>query len=424
MKTEATRSPWAWIPTLYSTQAFPNEIVVNVSTFLLVAYGIANAQITFWTSLIGLAWAVKGLWSPLIERYFTKRQWVIGTQIVSAGISFLIAMEIQTEFYFFEMMIGLFALFAINSASHDIAADGFYMDALDTHEQSFFSGLRNAFFRVGIIVVSGGVLMLVGIFEQKLGVEKLQAWQLVFICLGVLFLVMAIYHAYILPKPAIEKSQHETSSKATFKDVFFSFIKLPGIVSGLLFILFYRFAEAQLQKIAGIFLIATHEQGGLALNELQIGTLKGTLGTVALLAGGILGGWLVSRHGLKKWLWPMVFAMNIPNILYVYLAIFQPQNIYEISACVIIEQFGYGFGFTAFMLYMLSLVQESTYRSAHYAILTGFMALGMVIPGMVSGQIQTMVGYSIFFIWVIICTLPSFITAYFIKFPSDFGLKK
>ena len=370
-----TKNPWSWIPTLYFAEGLPYVLVMTVSVIMYKNLGISNAEIAFYTSWLYLPWVIKPFWSPFVDLLKTKRWWITSMQLlIGAGLAG-IAFFLPTTF-FFQATLAVFWLMAFSSATHDIAADGFYMLALNESEQSLFVGIRNIFYRIATITGQGLLIVLAGMLEKWTG-NIPYAWSLVFFVCAGLFIAIGLYHSYQLPKPTTDKG----ASLGSLGNLFKTFFQKKGIVLSLAFILLYRLGEAQLAKLASPFLLDSPEMGGLNLSTEQVGIIYGTIGVIALLLGGIVGGIVASKHGLKKWLWYMVAAMNLPNLVYVYLAFVQPENFWVISSCVAIEQLGYGFGFTAFMLYLI-YVAQGPYQTAHYAICTGFMALGMMLPGM------------------------------------------
>ena len=412
-----TKNPWSWIPTLYFAEGLPYVLVMTVSVIMYKNLGISNAEIAFYTSWLYLPWVIKPFWSPFVDLLKTKRWWITTMQLlIGAGLAG-IAFFLPTTF-FFQATLAVFWLMAFSSATHDIAADGFYMLALNESEQSLFVGIRNIFYRIATITGQGLLIVLAGMLEKWTG-NIPYAWSLVFFVCAGLFIAIGLYHTYQLPKPTTDKG----ASLGSLGNLFKTFFQKKGIVLSLAFILLYRLGEAQLAKLASPFLLDKPEMGGLNLSTEQVGIIYGTIGVIALLLGGIVVGIVASKHGLKKWLWYMVAAMNIPNLVYVYLAFVQPENFWIISSCVAIEQLGYGFGFTAFMLYLI-YVAQGPYQTAHYAICTGFMALGMMLPGMIAGWLQEIMGYDWFFVWVCLCTIPGIILAGFLPIPKDFGQKK
>ena len=412
-----TKNPWSWIPTLYFAEGLPYVLVMTVSVIMYKNLGISNTEIAFYTSWLYLPWVIKPFWSPFVDLLKTKRWWITTMQLlIGAGLAG-IAFFLPTSF-FFQATLAVFWLMAFSSATHDIAADGFYMLALNESEQSLFVGIRNIFYRIATITGQGLLIVLAGMLEKWTG-NIPYAWSLVFFVCAGLFIAIGLYHTYQLPKPTTDKG----ASLGSLGNLFKTFFQKKGIVLSLAFILLYRLGEAQLAKLASPFLLDKPEMGGLNLSTEQVGIIYGTIGVIALLLGGIVGGIVASKHGLKKWLWYMVAAMNVPNLVYVYLAFVQPENFWVISSCVAIEQLGYGFGFTAFMLYLI-YVAQGPYQTAHYAICTGFMALGMMLPGMIAGWLQELMGYDWFFVWVCLCTIPGIILAGFLSIPEDFGKKK
>lgn len=542
------RNPWSWIPTLYFFQGVPYSIVMITSGLIYKTMGISVASFAFWTSILYLPWAVKPLWSPYIEVVSTKRQWVLTTQLLLA-LAFMVVGFVMQMPYFYPLSLALFAVIAISSASHDIAADGFYMLALDQHQQSFFVGIRSTFYRFAMLSALGILPVMAGLIQENTGLtpvsfeveavdkaeyvaaeavgesagpdgdirlvvtpQKLQlpfyeeggsdsamvyvalskspaegetivanlmrkegskdidfpkhftgrieftadnwneavavpvyvnrnvkdkvkasftvsagnialSWTFSLGILGVLLLLIAVYHRFILPQPA----DNLTPAKVDFSiyvDVFKSFFGKPGVVASVLFFLLFRFGEAQLVKIATPFLVDSRTAGGIGLSAAQYGLVYGTVGMLSLTLGGILGGIFASRFGLKRVIWYMVTLMNSANIVYVLLAHYQPMpgNMF-IYLGLGIEQFGYGFGFTSYMLYMLHYVGDSKYKTAEFAIGTSLMAIGMMLPGMISGYMKDLLGYENFFIYAMICSVPGMILIKFLKIDPEFGLK-
>jgi PAT family beta-lactamase induction signal transducer AmpG len=418
------RNPWKWIPTLYLAEGMPNVVVAAISVVLYKELGVSNAEIGFYTSWLYLPWALKPQWSPVVDLLKTRRLWIWTMQLL-VGCGFAgVALTIPTP-HFFQCTLAFFYLLAFSSATHDIAADGFYMLALDEGEQSFFVGVRNTFYRAATIIGQGGLLILVGQIQKHTG-SVTTAWSSVFFGVAVLFAFFAIYHRVILPKPANDRAAQAGSLENFFHEfvvTFAAFFQKPNIVRLLLFLLFYRFGEAHLVKMVSPFLLDPREAGGLHLSVDQLGVIYGTVGLIALLCGGLAGGFLASRQGLKFWLWPMALAIHLPDAVFIYLAYAQPHNLVVIGSCVAVEQFGYGFGFTAYMLYMI-YIARGEHRTAHYAICTGFMALGLMLPGMWSGWLQEHLGYQHFFLWVMLATIPGFIVTALIPLDAQFGKKR
>ena len=417
-------SPWKWIPSLYFAQGIPYVTVMTIAVIFYKRMEISNTDIALYTSWLYLPWVLKPLWSPFIDILKTKRWWIISMQILIgaglAGVAFCIPASL-----FFQATLAFFWLLAFASATHDIAADGFYMLALNSHEQSLYVGIRNRFYRIAMISGQGLLIMLAGILE--IHTENISlAWSITFFILSGIFIMICLYHKYILPYPPEDKvSGNIYTAKTIWKEflqTFISFFKKKEIVSGLFFMLTFRLSESQLLKLASPFMLDPKEAGGLELTTGEVGLVYGTVGVLALTIGGIIGGIVASRQGLKFWLWPMTLAITLPNLVYVYLSYLQPNNLILINSAVAIEQFGYGFGFTAYMLYMISFA-NGKHKTAHYAICTAFMALGMMLPGMIAGWLQDMIGYKQFFIWVMICTLPAYLSVAFLKVDPKFGKK-
>ena len=410
-----------WIPTLYFAQGLPYVVVMTVSVVMYKTLAISNTDIALYTSWLYLPWVIKPLWSPIVDMFATKRRWVVAMQLVVGTSLALVALTLPMP-HFFQLSLAVFWLMAFASATHDIAADGFYMLALESHDQAAWVGVRSAFFRLAMIAGQGGLVYLAGSFGELTGNVTL-AWTIVLAFAGALFLGLFAWHRVVLPAPASDRAApHGHGVLDGFVTTFAAFFRRPGIVAILAFLLLFRFAEAQGLKMVTPFLLDPAAQGGLGLTTAQVGIAYGTIGVIALTLGGILGGLAISRHGLRRWLWPMTFAMHVPNLAFVYLATVQPQDIVLVCATLAIEQFGYGFGFAAYLLYMI-LVSEGAYKTAHYAICTGFMALGMMIPGMASGWIQEQLGYASFFVWVCAATLPAFLVVALVNVPPGFGAK-
>jgi MFS transporter, PAT family, beta-lactamase induction signal transducer AmpG len=418
-----SHSPWFWIPSLYFAEGLPYALAMSVSLVLYKNLGVSNELAAFYTSWFYLPWVIKPLWSPLVDILKTRRRWIWAMQLSIGAMLAGVALTIPTT-HFFQWTLLFFWLLAFNSATQDIAADGFYMLATTEREQAFFSGIRNTFYRVAWIAAQGGLVILAGMIQEHNG-SFLVAWASAFGLVAGIFLCLGIYHRFILPKPTADQPQSLGSLEqfmVEFFKTFGAFFRKPKIITLLLFLLLYRFGEAQLVKMAQLFLLDPRSRGGLALTDEQVGFVYNTIGVSALLLGGLLGGFVVSRQGLKFWLWPMVLAIHLPDAVFVWLAYAQPEKLSVIGAGVAVEQFGYGFGFTAFMLYMI-YIARGEHRTAHYAICTGFMALGMMIPGLWSGWLQEHIGYPHFFTWVILATIPSFIVASRIPLEADFGRK-
>jgi PAT family beta-lactamase induction signal transducer AmpG len=416
------RSVWWWIPTLYFGQGIPYVAVMTLSVILYKNMGVSNTDIALYTSWLYLPFVIKPLWSPFVDMFRSKRWWIVWLELlIGAGFA-LVALTLPMD-SFFRITLAVFWLLAFSAATHDIASDGFYMLGLRAHEQAAYVGIRSTFFRLSMITGQGGLVFLAGRLTEITGNLTL-AWSIVFFLLGAMFVSLCVYHGLMLPRPASDMARVEDGKVGrTFVLIFAKFLKKKEIVTILAFLLLYRFAESQLVKIAPVFLLDATDRGGLGLSTATVGIVYGTLGVIALTVGGLLSAYLISRHGMRRWMWFMAAAINVPNVVYVYLAIAQPSDVGIIGALVAVEQFGYGFGFTGYVLYMI-MTAKGDHQTAHYAICTGFMALGMMLPGMPSGWLQSQLGYINFFIWVCVATLPGFLVTALIRIEPGFGTKQ
>ncbi len=598
VKAETKRNPWLWIPTLYFAEGIPYVAVMTLSVIMYKRLGISNTDIALYTGWLYLPWVIKPFWSPFVDLLKTKRWWTIAMQFIMAIGFAAIALFIPASL-FFRLTLAAFWLVALTSATHDIAADGFYMHGLNTHQQSLYVGIRSTFYRVATVVGQGLLVILAGLIETNTGLEparveikasqenvtivdlsdknqsapyfsfcaaedinsleevkaaniengfmvaeglpkkgvakaaptqaegsftrwvretfgeknrgtstsaadrtfavavrlsekpqegqsqilnvsfkegdqsiKLEqnklparfefnasnwdksayllfyadknlredtsavfegvsgnipmAWLLVFAVLSIFFLITAIYHTWALPRPASDRASKEITARNILKEfllTFKSFFSKKGVVPAILFMLLYRLPEAQLVKLINPFMLDPQDIGGLGLTTGQVGFVYGTVGILGLTIGGILGGLVAAKDGLKKWLWPMVCAITLPDLVYVFLSYVQSASLLTVNICIFIEQFGYGFGFTAYMLYLIYF-SEGEHKTSHYAICTGFMALGMMLPGMMAGWLQETIGYRHFFLWAMICCLVTFVVCAFIKIDPQFGKKE
>ena len=418
------RNPWAWVPTLYFAEGVPYVAVMTISLIMYKRLGLSNTDITLYTSWLYLPWVIKPLWSPFVDMLKTKRWWIITMQLLIgaalAGVAFTIPGP-----WWLQGSLCFFWLMAFSSATHDIAADGFYMLGLDQHEQAYFVGIRSTFYRIATIFSSGLLVGLAGAL-QVLTRNITYSWSLVFYLMAGLFIALWLYHSWALPKPAEDGERQQRSIAGIvneFSQTVVTFFQKPQVWAGICFMLFYRMPEGLLAKVSALFLVDAGHNGGLGLSDGEYGLVQGTVGVIGLTLGGILGGIAASRDGLKRWLWPMVMAITLPDLVYVYLSYVMPSDLLVINVCVFIEQFGYGFGFSAYMLYLI-YYSMGEHKTSHYALCTAFMALSMMIPGLFAGALQEAVGYQAFFLIVVAaCSLTYIVTA-FLKIDPEFGKKK
>lgn len=410
---------WAWVPVLYFTQGLPYVMVVTVSVIMYKKLGVSNADIGLYTSWLYLPWVIKPLWSPFLDLIGTKRNWFLLMQLV-ISLSFLgVGLFLPTNI-FFVTTLACFWMAAFASATNDIAADGYYMIGLTQEKQSFFVGVRSTFYKLANVTGQGLLVILAGFLENHYG-DNTKAWSMTMLITGALMFALTLSNFFVTPK--YESSDAIEREKPTgFFQVFKTFFTKPHMGIALTFVLFFRLGESQLVKMASPFLLDSKEVGGLGYSTTEVGTIYGTVGVIMLTIGGILGGILISRDGLKKWMFPMVLSLNIPNAFYAFLAITKTSSLAAVLITVILEQFGYGFAIAGFMVFLI-YIAEGLSKTSHYAIATGFMALGMMLPGLVSGYIQEWLGYDGFFVWVVLAAIPSLILLKYLKYPPDYGKK-
>ncbi|MCM2267501.1 MAG: MFS transporter [Elusimicrobiales bacterium] len=407
------RSPWAYVPTTYFAEGLPYMIVNSLAVIIYKKMGVSNTLIAFWTSWLYLPWVIKMLWGPLIDMYSTKRSWIAWTQALMAVAIATAALSLKTPLFLYVSM-ACFMGIAFLSATHDIAVDGFYMLSMDDKRQAFFVGIRAFCYRLAMLFSSGVLVMLAGRIETNTGNIQ-NSWTTVLLLAAAIMGLLFVYHRVWLPYPAADKpDQAKASQLAEFGEIFRAYFKLENVGIGLAFILTYRFGEAMLLKLAAPFLLDTAEAGGMALTTSQVGVAYGTIGLASLIVGGLLGGWIISKYGLRRTIWPLAFLLNAPDLVYVYMSYHQALPTDFIYTLVAVEQFGYGLGTTAFMFFMITLTGEK-YKTAHFAISTGIMALGMMLPGFISGKLQDLVGYPKFFIIVCLATIPGMLIIPFLK---------
>ena len=437
-------SPWAWVPSLYFAEGLPYVAVMTISIILYKQLGLSNWEITFYTSWLYLPWVIKPLWSPFIDIVKTKRWWITAMQLLIGAAFGGVAFTIPTTWWL-QGTLFFFWIMAFSSATHDIAADGFYMLGLEEHDQAVFVGIRSTFYRLATIFGQGFLVMVAGNLQLLFRDRIAYSWSLMFYGVAGLFIALWLYHSFILPRPedgngsqapANEEPDDAPSAKtdermsimtlwndlvAVFK-TFITKMAPRDVVIAILFMLFYRMPEGLLAKVSALFLIDSGGAGGLGLSPQEYGLVQGTVGVIGLTLGGILGGLAAGRDGLKRWLWPMVLAITLPDMVYIYLSYALPANLVIVNVCVFIEQFGYGFGFTAYMLYLI-YYSRGAFKTSHYALCTAFMALSMMLPGLVAGAIQELVGYRMFFIIVTALCSVTFIVTAMVKIDAGFGRK-
>jgi PAT family beta-lactamase induction signal transducer AmpG len=413
------KNAWAWVPSLYFTEGLPYVIIITFSVIMYKKLGISNADIGLYVSSLNLPWVLKPLWSPFVDIKSTKRNWFLGMQL-GIAIAFLgVGLTIPTN-NFFILSLSCFWIAAFASATNDIASDGYYLISLSEKKQSLFLGVRSTFYRLAMITGQGLIVILAGFLEDHYGNNQ-KAWSYTMIITAIFMIILTLLNLFTTPK--VENQTKTAEEKALgFFDVFKTFFQKKQIGIALAFILLYRLGESQLLKMASPFLLDQTKTGGLGLSTTEVGVIYGTFGIIALVIGGILGGIAISVYGLKKWMLPMALAMNLPNLLYVLLSFWKPSSTLFVTITVIIEQFGYGFGFAAYLMFLI-YIAEGISKTSHYAIATGFMALGMMLPGMISGFIQEILGYTGFFIWVAVAAIPGIILTRYIQYPATYGKK-
>ncbi len=433
-----SKSPWWWVPTLYFAEGVPYFVVNNISVMMFTKMGVPNGDMSFFTTLLYFPWFLKGIWSPLVDVIQTKRWWIVTMQILMTALMVLLTLTLPhpdasmiargaTPISMFTLTLILFIIAAFASATHDIAADGYYMLAHSPSSQAAFIGIRSTFYRIASVFGQGGLVYIAGKIETSTGNIPM-SWQVTLGVSAVIFCLITLYHTFCLPRSADDKprvSANGTQSGGSeLADSFVTFVKKPGVLLAIAFMLLYRLPEGFLLKMCQPFLVHSTQSGGLGLSTELVGLVYGTFGVISLLAGGVAGGIFASRVGLKKALWIMAACMTLPCLTFVYLAIAQPASTVVISVAVCIEQFGYGFGFTAYMLYMMYF-SEGEFKTSHYAICTAFMALSMMLPGFVAGYIQEAIGYVNFFWLVMACCLATVLVTFFAerKIDPNYGRK-
>lgn len=411
-------SPVAWVPTLYFAMGMPFVVLNMVCTLMYKGMGVSDSQIAFWTSLIMLPWTLKPLWSPFLEMYKTKKFFVVLTQLLSGVMFALVAFALNLP-SFFAVTIAMLAVIALSGATHDIAADGTYMSVLSNEEQAKWIGWQGAFYNIAKIAATGGLVYLAGTFIDAFGVTR--AWMIIMLIIGAIMLVLGAYHFFILPcadKPA-EEGKTLRESLCELWSVFVDFFHKKHIIYYLFFIILYRFAEGFVMKIVPLFLKASRAEQGLGLSEQEIGLLYGTFGAAAFVLGSILAGYYIAHRGLKKSLFSLALVFNLPFIAYTLLALYQPESLVIIGSGIVLEYFGYGFGFVGLTLFMMQQIAPGKHQMSHYAFASGIMNLGVMLPGMISGLVSDALGYRHFFVFVLFCTIPALLITWFVPFTYE-----
>lgn len=415
----AARHPLAWVPTLYLAQGLPFYAVALVAGLMFKSMGVPNEQIARWTGLLGLAWVFKALWSPFLELARSKKRVVVAFQLIGGVCLAGVALVLQLPAWF-ACAIALLALVALASATHDIAADGLYIASLTARQQAAYAGWQGAFFNAAKFLSLGGLVILAGYLEQRLGTAP--AWTVVFMLLGAGMVALALYHLWVLPGADRQGRGQQVSARAvaaTLVDVIRAFFAKPGIWMGILFIILFRAGEGQVQTIGPLFLRDARAVGGLGLSTGEVGAVYGTVGTIAFLAGSVAGGYFTSWLGLRRAMPWLILAMNLPNAVFCYLSMAQPESLGVIATALGLEMLGYGFGFVGIILFIMQVIASGPYQTAHYALGTGFMQLGFVLSKVISGDIQQALGYRHFFLWVLLAALPVMLLMRFVRLERE-----
>lgn len=433
------RNPWWWVPTLYFAEGVPYFVVNNISVMMFTKMGVPNGDMSFFTTLLYFPWFLKGIWGPMVDVVKTKRWWITTMQILMTVLLVALTLTLpspllesikagDTPISMFMVTLVLFIIAAFASATHDIAADGYYMLAHSPSSQAAFIGIRSTAYRIASVFGQGVLVAIAGWVEAGDPARITMSWRVTLGVSAVVFFLITLYHIFVLPRSADDRPRVSTdgpsSGMSEFFQSFASFVKKPGFLLAVAFMLLYRLPEGFLIKLCMPFLVADQAKGGLGLPTEMVGIVYGTFGVIALLAGGIVGGVYASKVGLKKSLWWMAAGMTLPCLTFVYLALEQPTNNIIITIALCIEQFGYGFGFTAYMLYMMYF-SEGEFKTSHYAICTAFMALSMMLPGFVAGYIQEAIGYVNFFWMVMACCIATLVVTYLVdrKIDPNYGRK-
>lgn len=418
MKNQLPISPISWVPTVYFAMGLPFVALSMVSVLMFSDFGISNTQIAFWTSLIMLPWTLKPLWSSILEMFKTKKHFVVATELIT-GLGFaLVALSLPLS-DFFCYAIALMGLIALSGSTHDIAGDGIYLTELTPVQQAQYIGWQGAFYNLAKILTNGALVYLAGYLKSTIGV--MHAWMIIMMICALIMVLIGLYHIRILPTSAPATSQVKTLHDGfrTLWQVIRGFFSKRHILWYIAFIVLYRFAEGYAMKMVPLFLKAPVAEGGLGLSVQSIGLIYGTFGSAAFILGSVLGGYFISSMGLKRSLFTLCCFFNIPFLVYLLLAIYQPDNLWVVAVAIVVEYFGYGFGFVGLMLFMMQQVAPGKHQMAHYAFASGIMNLGVMIPGMMSGYLCDRLGFHYFFIWVLVATIPAFLVTWLVPFTYD-----
>ncbi|MBO4621536.1 MAG: MFS transporter [Paludibacteraceae bacterium] len=448
MTEKKSLSPWFWVPTLYFAEGVPYFLVNNISVMMFAKMGVPNDQLAFFTTLLYFPWFLKGIWSPIVDVVKTKRWWIVSMQVLMTVLCVLLTVTLPhpdaatiaakgTHVSMFSLTLVLFIIAAFASATHDIAADGYYMLAHSQSSQAKFIGIRSTFYRIASVFGQGVLVFIAGLVEKSSG-DIPYSWQVTLGVTAVVMFLITLYHIFVLPKSDNDKPRASAgdtgASMRELGNSFKTFFTKPGVGLAILFMLLYRLPEGFLIKLCQPFLVDQQAEvltetgkiigGGLGLSTENVGILYGTIGVIALLLGGIVGGVFISKRGLKKSLWWMAACMTLPCLTFVYLSTELPENLWAIGTAISIEQFGYGFGFTAYMMYMMYF-SEGEFKTSHYAICTAFMALSMMLPGFVAGTIEMAIGYKAFFWMVVACSVATLLVTFlaYRKLDPEYGKK-
>lgn len=428
------RSPISWVPTLYFAMGMPFVVLNMVCTLMFKGLDVSDAQIAFWTSIIMFPWTLKPLWSPLLEIYKTKKFFVIFTQIATGCIFGQVALALHLP-NFFAVCIALLAIIAFSGATHDVAADGVYMASLSKDDQARYIGWQGAFYNIAKIAATGGLVYLAGMLIETYTGDvtglspaaaaaakhngSVMAWTIIMAVIGGIMVILGLYNAKFVPSEVKKDAEERPGFKETMVElgnVFVDLFRKRHILYYIFFIILYRFAEGFVMKIVPLFLKADRADQGLGLSEKEIGLCYGTFGAAAFVIGSILAGYYVAHRGLQKSLFSLCCVFNLPFVAYTLLAVYQPESLVLIGGGIVLEYFGYGFGFVGLTLFMMQQIAPGKHQMAHYAFASGIMNLGVMLPGMLSGYVSDWLGYRHFFIFVLFCTIPAFLITWFVPF--------